>query len=148
LERLKKDDKLPQNLVILNFDGEADNKPYGAYLDENNWENYDVYMYDITTGKETQLTIDIKGQKNIRFFLKVASRIIEKYSDVEFVLIGSGPLFKEITHSAGKMGIETKIHFMGFQKDIVKLINAFDIFILTSITEGLPNVLLEAQADS
>lgn len=62
------------------------------------------------------------------------------------VLCGTGPLFDEIQKYAEKKGIEDKISFLGVRSDIPEILQAIDIVVFPSIHEGLPFVLVEAQA--
>lgn len=78
----------------------------------------------------------ICAQKNPRLFNSIA----EYYKDVQFIWIGDGELRKELC--------STNIKITGWQskEKLIKIINNADIFILTSLWEGLPISLLEAMS--
>ncbi len=59
---------------------------------------------------------------------------------------GNGPLFKKIKQKTKLLGIENKILFLGIRKDVNFLLQASDVFILPSYSEGLPVSGIEAQA--
>ena len=61
-------------------------------------------------------------------------------------MVGDGPLLEESMEYARKIDVVDKIEFLGYRDDVVDLLNTFDLFLLTSLVEGLPNVLIEAQA--
>jgi glycosyltransferase involved in cell wall biosynthesis len=66
--------------------------------------------------------------------------------DAELVVIGDGPLRQQLEQRAAQLGIAGHVHFLGERRDARSLLAAFDIFVLSSVIEGMPNVLLEALA--
>jgi len=62
------------------------------------------------------------------------------------VILGDGPLRGELTQLAAQLGLQQRVHFMGFQADVRRWMQAADGFVLASRYEGLPMVLLEAGA--
>ena len=66
--------------------------------------------------------------------------------EVEFCMIGDGPLLQSAIDYSKEIGIERQVNFMGYRDDVSTLLPHFDAFMLTSSIEGLPNVLIEAQA--
>jgi glycosyltransferase involved in cell wall biosynthesis len=63
-----------------------------------------------------------------------------------FLMVGDGPLRQEVRHQAQRLGIDSSLLLPGHQKDSMAAMAAMDVFLLTSRLEGLPNVLIEAQA--
>lgn len=88
----------------------------------------------------------LKIEKGHIYLLRVAREIINKRKDVHFLIVGDGPLKKSLEENARNMGIEKCVMFAGQRNDIPELISIMDVFILPSIKEGLPMVLLEAMA--
>ncbi len=64
--------------------------------------------------------------------------------NVKFVLCGVGDEEDELRDLCNELNIEDKFYFAGFVKGLSKMFNAFDIFLLPSITEAFPYVILEA----
>ena len=85
-------------------------------------------------------------QKDYKTLVKAASEILKEENDVEFIVAGEGHLKKELISLTKQLEIETKFHFVGFQKEIPCLLTLMDIFVLSSLDEGLPMALLEAMA--
>lgn len=85
------------------------------------------------------------SQKNHVFIIDLATKILEKNKNVYFFLIGVGELEKDIKETVKKNKIEKNVIFLGVREDVNKLYSAFDIFILPSLYEGMPNCVLEAQ---
>ncbi|HBC74293.1 MAG: hypothetical protein A2008_06440 [Candidatus Wallbacteria bacterium GWC2_49_35] len=65
---------------------------------------------------------------------------------VKFVLAGGGALMDELKQEAEKLGLNESVIFLGTRTDIKDILRASDLFLLTSIYEGIPNAILEAQA--
>lgn len=95
---------------------------------------------DIVIGTLGRL-VHVKGYK---YFLEGAYEILKDNSNVTFIIAGDGPLFDELKEYAEKLGIYDKIKMLGFRQDVYNIIHACDIFVITSLHEGLPTVLLEA----
>jgi len=83
-------------------------------------------------------------QKGHRYLLEAAKMVVNKFPDAKFIIIGDGPLRGELEEQALNLGVKENIVFTGGREDIPELMAIMDIFVLPSITEGLPLVLLEA----
>ena len=66
--------------------------------------------------------------------------------DAQLLIIGDGPLRWQLQSRAEKLGIGERVKFLGVQKNIFAYLKKADCFLLTSKTEGFPNVLVEAMA--
>ncbi|MGX7092020.1 glycosyltransferase [Hutsoniella sourekii] len=64
----------------------------------------------------------------------------------EIVLIGDGPLKDKVESKVYRNNLNEQVHFLGYRDDVEELLGLFDIFIMPSLYEGLPLVLLENQA--
>ena len=69
-----------------------------------------------------------------------------EHRDLVGVWIGDGPLRDEVTAQARRLGIADRILFAGQRTDVADLLPAFDVFVMSSLYEGLPCALLEAIA--
>lgn len=65
---------------------------------------------------------------------------------VHLVLVGGGSLFDPFKELADQLGVGKRVHFLGERIDVPDLLAIADGFVLSSISEGLPNVLIEAHA--
>jgi glycosyltransferase involved in cell wall biosynthesis len=81
-------------------------------------------------------------------FLRAASQIAGKYSDLHFILAGDNVDRgnKELMRLARDFGLLEKIHFLGRRDDIPRITAALDIAACSSFTEGFPNVVGEAMS--
>ena len=84
--------------------------------------------------------------KQPMLWLDVASKVCESMENVVFRMVGDGPLLEQAMSYASELGIDSKVEFLGYREDVELLLPEFDLFLLTSLIEGLPNVLIEAQS--
>ena len=84
--------------------------------------------------------------KNHVGFLRVAAKINRAMPDVEFLLAGDGPLRPEFERQAQDLGLGSRVIFLGDRRDIPSVLASIDVAVLTSDSESLSNVILEAMA--
>jgi glycosyltransferase involved in cell wall biosynthesis len=86
-------------------------------------------------------------QKNHHFFVEIANEVLRREKSVRFLLVGDGPLCREIQHSVEAKGIANNFIFAGLRPNVPELLmGAMDLCLFPSLYEGLPIALLEAQA--
>lgn len=85
----------------------------------------------------------VKGHE---FLLRVASLPRGSSRSVQYLIVGDGPLMSTLRALAVHLGIEKQVLFLGHREDIYDLIHSMDAFVLPSLHEGIPMVLLEALA--
>lgn len=66
--------------------------------------------------------------------------------DVLVLLVGQGSERERLQQLATQLGVAERVHFLGHRDDIDRIMPAFDIFCLPSLSEGLPRVVMEVQA--
>ena len=86
-------------------------------------------------------------QKNHLFFVRIAEEIVRRDPHCYFVLVGGGALLPVVRRAVDDAKIADHFRFAGLRSDIPALMRrAMDVFLLPSLHEGLPVVLLETQA--
>lgn len=88
----------------------------------------------------------LEPQKAIDDFLKAAKIVKEYIPQVSFVIVGDGPLKKELERLSITLGITDNVIFTGWQENVAGYIAGMDIFCLTSRWEGFGIILLEAMS--
>ena len=78
--------------------------------------------------------------------LRACKILAEDIPNFRLFLVGDGPLRDGLKAAAVELGIDRNVRFMGFRHDVATLLRSFDIFALSSVTEGLSLTLLEAMA--
>ncbi|CAI9679869.1 glycosyltransferase [Elizabethkingia anophelis] len=84
--------------------------------------------------------------KNIFYLLEILSELIAENSDILLLIVGDGELGDEFKKRAVELGVNNNILMLGQRSDINFLMMAMDVLLLPSFHEGLPLVLIEAQA--
>ena len=84
--------------------------------------------------------------KNQSGFLRIAARIHQHMPNVEFVLVGDGPLRQELEQEAASLGLGASAIFLGDRQDMPAVLASLDVAVNTSDSESLSNVILEAMA--
>jgi glycosyltransferase involved in cell wall biosynthesis len=85
-----------------------------------------------------------KPQKNLQDFIKAASLVASKFKDVVFLIVGDGQQRKKLEALIENLNLKNKIFMLGWRTDIAEILKASDIFVLTSLWEGLPCAIVEA----
>ena len=83
-------------------------------------------------------------QKGIPTLLEAAPLLLAAVPDTKVVVVGEGPLGQRLRKKVRRQGLQEKFLFLGERKDAVELLSLFDVFVLPSLWEGLPFVLIEA----
>ena len=84
--------------------------------------------------------------KNQQLFLKAAAIVADRFPEVRFVIDGDGPLREDLEALRDTVGLSGRVTFTGLSPDVRRLMSALDVFVLSSVTEGVPTVVLEAMA--
>jgi L-malate glycosyltransferase len=87
-------------------------------------------------------------QKRLDLWLSLAKQIRIKQPNVHFIIVGDGPLRTEIHQKANELGLEDVVHFSGLQTEVRPYLAAFDLYMMTSVFEGLPIAMLEAMSSA
>ena len=77
-------------------------------------------------------------------FLQAIGIVKQHYPNIKALIIGEGDQKEELSKFVTKERMDETVCFCGFQKNVAEFYSLFDIFVLPSVTEGLPLVLLEA----
>lgn len=88
----------------------------------------------------------LRPEKNHLFLIDVFAELLKLQPESRLVLVGKGPQMEPCVAKAEQLGIREKILFLGARADIARLMQAMDVFVLPSTTEGLPVTMVEAQA--
>ncbi len=84
--------------------------------------------------------------KGVQVLLKALEIVCDNCPQAHLVLVGKGELEAKMKTEVGRLGLSENVEFMGWRKDIDKILPLFDIFVLPSLNEGMGRVLVEAMA--
>jgi len=88
----------------------------------------------------------LSPEKGHRFLVEAIGMLRGSMNNIHFVFCGDGPCQKDLEKQSKELGISEICHFAGFRRDLKEIFQAMDLMVLPSLTEGLPNVVLEAFA--
>lgn len=85
------------------------------------------------------------AEKRPMLWLRSAALLAQQYPELHFLIIGEGPMRKEMEAFISSNNLKGKVHLPGARPEVATPLSAMDLFLLTSEFEGTPNVVLEAQ---
>ncbi len=83
-------------------------------------------------------------EKNHEGLINIFKRSLEKFPETQLLLMGKGNLEGKIKSKVEGLKIQNKVHFLGYRSDVLDILNNSKAFVLPSLIEGLPAVILEA----
>ncbi len=84
-----------------------------------------------------------KGQRHL---VDAAARVVRRIPDARFLILGDGELRAALERQIRDLGLDRHVLLAGFRNDVLGLMRSFDVFVMSSITEGLGSAVLEAMA--
>ncbi|OEU79046.1 MAG: glycosyltransferase [Desulfobulbaceae bacterium C00003063] len=123
-------------------------------IDINHWnrsqarpvlrKELDLADGDFLVGTVARIAYD----KDFPTFYEVARRVKARMPNVKFVIVGDGygDELEQAKKKVAARGLEHVVYFTGHRTDLMNIYVSFDLFLMTSLTEGLPNTVLEAMA--
>ncbi len=88
----------------------------------------------------------LSEQKGLKYFIEAAANVCAIASNVKFIIAGDGPLREELEALAESLNLKERLFFIGFQTEIPLIVSCYDVYLMTSLWEGLPLSLIEALA--
>jgi len=96
---------------------------------------------------DKDIIVAVIGSLEERKGQKTALEVIEKLPvEYKLLLVGTGPLEKELKSMVENLGLVGRVHFMGYVDDISSVLSATDVLMVTSSLEATPFVVIEAMA--
>ena len=84
-----------------------------------------------------------KGQRHL---IEAAHLVIQQMPDVRFLILGEGELRETLERHVREHRLEKHVFLPGFRTDVLGCMKSFDLFVMSSVTEGLGTALLDAMA--
>mgnify|MGYP000004674530 FL=1 len=88
----------------------------------------------------------LAGHKGQQFLVRAIPRVVEKFPRVRFFIVGKGELLAELKALAASLGITRELVFTGFRSDVGAFYKIADLFVMSSVQEGLGTAVLDALA--
>jgi len=125
--------------------------PNGLEINDNNISKQDstTFFDHFRTERPVIGTVSrLDPIKNLMLFIHMARQLIQQGYEADFWIIGEGPMRSEIESAIEKYSLKNYVKMFGYRTDIALALSKMDVFVLTSDSEGCPNVLLEAMQAS
>ena len=88
----------------------------------------------------------LSPEKGHRYLLRAIAALVDHIPTLRITFLGEGHERKALENEVARLGVQNYVVFAGFKKDIQPWIQACDLLVNPSLTEGVPNVILEAMA--
>lgn len=88
----------------------------------------------------------LRTEKAYDVLLDAAAIVLRQHPNARFISVGHGPLKDQLAEQHKTLGLGDRFRFLGFRSDVLNLMAAADIFVLSSHQEGLPVAFMEATA--
>lgn len=123
----------------------------GVGIDTEKYKNISVNRSEIRASlglKDTDVVCISMGDLIPRKNYRVAIEAIAKCGkpNIHYLICGKGPELKSLHKLARDKNLMSQIHFLGYRNDIKELLQVSDIFLFTTLQEGMPRSMMEAMA--
>ena len=136
----------PEKIVVIKNGIEFEG--WQTRLDEKNSRAQKKRELDIGNGPVVGTITRLSRQKDVHTLLYAMSNIVRDYPGIRCLIMGDGPQRRELEYLKCRLALNGNVTFLGYRDDAREILNIFDIFVLSSLWEGLPLVVLEAMAAS
>jgi len=138
---------------VLVADGLSEEKIDVVYsgIDIERFQNVDRdYLISELGANREKLCIGniaaLAWHKDHRTLVEAARIVVDEFPEVIFLIVGEGPLRREIEILIKKLDLEKEVKLLGFRQDIPEILSHLDLFVLSSSWEGLGTSVLDAFA--
>jgi glycosyltransferase involved in cell wall biosynthesis len=110
-------------------------------VSSNNYKRVysDIPVKIVTVGR-------LVKQKNQLMLINVISKLFKIYPNISLTIYGDGPMKSELKEAIKEYNLESYVKLINRESELISKLNNYDIFVLTSNFEGIPNALLEAMS--
>lgn len=88
----------------------------------------------------------LSREKGQVYFVQAMAEVVQAVPGATGLIVGDGPDERLLRARVAALGLQDVIHFAGYRRDMPQIYPAIDVLVLPSLSEGLPNVVLEAMA--
>lgn len=88
----------------------------------------------------------LRPEKALDRLLMAFPEVVRALPDAQLLIVGDGPMMAPLKALAAQGGLAAKVHFAGYRKDVADVMRAADVFVLPTIFDAQPTVIMEAMA--
>ena len=141
--KLIQDRKIPENKISVIYNGVELNKfNPDCYSSNGLRDSMGIEKDCLIVGSIGRLVY----QKGFKYLIEAAKVLHNKSNKIKFVIVGDGPEKENLRKMVEVFDISKSFTFTGVRFDIPQILAMYDIFVLPSVLEGLPRVIIEAMA--
>jgi glycosyltransferase involved in cell wall biosynthesis len=115
----------------------------------NGTANRDALRQEIGVGARDLVILQVARLdylKDHATAIRTLGHVVQRRPQTKLVLVGEGPERGSIQEAVRRQGLESHVRFLGLRNDVARLLPSADVFLLTSISEGIPLTVIEAMA--
>lgn len=135
-------EKISPDKIMTIYNG-IDPEPYSVVVDRQK------YLHELglpVDGPIIGLGVRLAQQKGITYLLQAMPALLSAFPNLSLIIAGEGELEADLKKEAESLNISKHVFFLGPRLDMPILLKTLDVYVLPSLWEGLPMVLLEAMA--
>jgi len=153
---------LLSNIILNNADGVLAQTEHMKLAMEQMCHRFDIQIipngHDIEITRKDRITTDkefvilfagsLRPVKGVKYLISAIKILVEKKINVKLIILGDGEDRVSLENLVQKEGLTNYVTFVGYRphEEVMDFMRNSDIFVLPSLSEGFPNVLLEAMA--
>ncbi len=126
---------IPNGILVDTFRGPS--------IDRERWRNKEGFA---PTDVLFVCVAGLRPQKNPALLLEAFHRGVASDPRAHLLFVGRGALKSELERQIGALGLQERVHLLGLRSDVPEILNAADVFVLSSDYEGNPLSVMEAMA--
>jgi len=138
---------------VLVHDGIADRRIFVVHsgIDPQRFKQAsgDHLLSEFDIGENQQVVINVAhlaGHKGQKYLVRAIPQVLTKLPDTRFFIVGQGELMDELKRTASALGLKRELVFTGFRNDVADFYRIADLFVMSSVQEGLGTAVLDALA--
>ncbi|MBI5676087.1 MAG: glycosyltransferase [Nitrospirae bacterium] len=140
--RIQRELSTPEQVITIPNAINEDDFIVSDYVRSDKRKELGINRDDLVIGTVARFDPD----KALDKLLEAAALVVKSIENVKIILVGNGPLRNNLEDHAARLRIADKVVFTGARTDIAELLSIMDVFVISSIREGIPVSLLEAMA--
>jgi len=107
-----------------------------------------ITEFNLIPGEKVVINVaHLAGHKGQQFLVRAIPRVVEKIPGVRFFIVGKGELLTDLKALAASLEITHELVFTGFRSDVGAFYKLADLFVMSSVQEGLGTAVLDALAE-
>lgn len=110
-------------------------------------KDYLIDEFNIKSSEQVVINVaHLAGHKGQEYLVKATPLVLAKIPTARFFIVGGGELMDELQTLAASMGLKQELIFTGFRRDVGAFYQIADLFVMSSVQEGLGTAVLDALA--